>query len=284
MNNPEEQQIALIPRNFIERGTFMGGMFKIRNAIEGTILAIGIAIPVVHLPLSLTIRIIILCMTSLPAAMVALIGIGGESLTAFLMNAVRFLFNRRILYRLDTKPELKGKQRKNPRQKEPKTKKNREKKKKLSPQPMETATHDKEVTYNMPSSSEEGITPDSKVAPTPASKKKERRIYDISTKRGIKKQAREDIRILKFEKKQRKKEQAKALKVAKREKKQRLKAEKQKHKEKLHQDKLAQKEAKRLEKATKKDARSNKKQPDPSPSASSKKKKRKDYVRVQFVR
>ena len=283
MNNPEEQQIALIPRNFIERGTFMGGMFKIRNAIEGAILAIGIAIPVVHLPLSLTIRIIILCMTSLPAAMVALIGIGGESLTAFLMNAVRFLFNRRILYRLDTKPEPKGKQRKNPRQKEPKTKKNREKKEKPSPQPMETATHDEEVPCNMPSSSEEEILPDSKVAPTPASKKKERRLYDISTKRGIKKQAREDIRILKFEKKQRKKEQAKALKVAKREKKQRLKAEKQKHKEKLHQDKLAQKEAKRLEKATKKDARSNKKQPDPSPSVSSKKKKRKDMTLEDYL-
>ena len=283
MNNPEEQQIALIPRNFIERGTFMGGMFKIRNAIEGAILAIGIAIPVVHLPLSLTIRIIILCMTSLPAAMVALIGIGGESLTAFLMNAVRFLFNRRILYRLDTKPEPKGKQRKNPRQKEPKTKKNREKKEKPSPQPMETATHDEEVPCNMPSSSEEEIPPDSKVSPTPASKKKERRLYDISTKRGIKKQAREDIRILKFEKKQRKKEQAKALKVAKREKKQRLKTEKQRHKEKLHQDKLAQKEAKRLEKAAKKEARSNKKQPDPSPSVSSKKKKRKDMTLEDYL-
>lgn len=283
MNNPEEQQIALIPRNFIERGTFMGGMFKIRNAIEGAILAIGIAIPVVHLPLSLTIRIIILCMTSLPAAMVSLIGIGGESLTAFLMNAVRFLFNRRILYRLDTKPEPKGKQRKNPRQKEPKTKKNREKKEKPSPQPMEIATHDEEVPCNMPSSSEEEILPDSKVASTPASKKKERRLYDISTKRGIKKQAREDIRILKLEKKQRKKEQAKALKVAKREKKQRLKTEKQRHKEKLHQDKLAQKEAKRLEKAAKKDARSNKKQPDPSPSASSKKKKRKDMTLEDYL-
>lgn len=283
MNNPEEQQIALIPRNFIERGTFMGGMFKIRNAIEGAILAIGIAIPVVHLPLSLTIRIIILCMTSLPAAMVALIGIGGESLTAFLMNAVRFLFNRRILYRLDTKPEPKGKQRKNPRQKEPKTKKNREKKEKLSPQPMETATHDEEVPCNMPSSSEEEILPDSKVASTPASKKKERRLYDISTKRGIKKQAREDIRILKFEKKLRKKEQAKALKVAKREKKQRLKAEKQKRKEKLHQDKLAQKDARRLEKAAKKEARSNKKQPDPSPSVSSKKKKRKDMTLEDYL-
>ena len=283
MNNPEEQQIALIPRNFIERGTFMGGMFKIRNAIEGAILAIGIAIPVVHLPLSLTIRIIILCMTSLPAAMVALIGIGGESLTAFLMNAIRFLFNRRILYRLDTKPEPKGKQRKNPRQKEPKTKKNREKKEKPSPQPMETATHDEEVPCNMPSSSEEEIPPDSKVSPTPASKKKERRLYDISTKRGIKKQAREDIRILKLEKKQRKKEQAKALKVAKREKKQRLKTEKQRHKEKLHQDKLAQKEAKRLEKAAKKEARSNKKQPDPSPSVSSKKKKRKDMTLEDYL-
>ncbi len=265
MNNPEEQQIALIPRNFIERGTFMGGMFKIRNAIEGAILAIGIAIPVVHLPLSLTIRIIILCMTSLPAAMVALIGIGGESLTAFLMNAVRFLFNRRILYRLDTKPEPKGKQRKNPRQKEPKTKKNREKKEKPSPQPMETATHDEEVPCNMPSSSEEEILPDSKVSPTPASKKKERRLYDISTKRGIKKQAREDIRILKLEKKQR------------------LKTEKQRHKEKLHQDKLAQKEAKRLEKAAKKEARSNKKQPDPSPSVSSKKKKRKDMTLEDYL-
>lgn len=283
MNNPEEQQIALIPRNFIERGTFMGGMFKIRNAIEGAILAIGIAIPVVHLPLSLTIRIIILCMTSLPAAMVALIGIGGESLTAFLMNAVRFLFNRRILYRLDTKPEPKGKQRKNPRQKEPKTKKNREKKEKPSPQPMEIATHDEEVPCNMPSSSEEEILPDSKVSPTPASKKKERRLYDISTKRGIKKQAREDIRILKLEKKQKKKEQAKALKVAKREKKQRLKTEKQRHKEKLHQDKLAQKEARRLEKAAKKEARSNKKQPDPSPSVSSKKKKRKDMTLEDYL-
>lgn len=283
MNNPEEQQIALIPRNFIERGTFMGGMFKIRNAIEGAILAIGIAIPVVHLPLSLTMRIIILCMTSLPAAMVALIGIGGESLTAFLMNAVRFLFNRRILYRLDTKPEPKGKQRKNPRQKEPKAKKNREKKEKPSPQPMEIATHDEEVPCNMPSSSEEEILPDSKVSPTPASKKKERRLYDISTKRGIKKQAREDIRILKLEKKQRKKEQAKALKVAKREKKQRLKTEKQRHKEKLHQDKLAQKEARRLEKAAKKEARSNKKQPDPSPSVSSKKKKRKDMTLEDYL-
>ena len=79
MNNTEEQHPVFIPRNFIEKGTFMGGMFKIRNAIEGGVLAILITIPVINLPLTLTVRIIILCMTALPAAMISLIGIGGES-------------------------------------------------------------------------------------------------------------------------------------------------------------------------------------------------------------
>ena len=69
MNNTEEQHPVFIPRNFIEKGTFMGGMFKIRNAIEGGVLAILITIPVINLPLTLTVRIIILCMTALPAAM-----------------------------------------------------------------------------------------------------------------------------------------------------------------------------------------------------------------------
>ena len=87
----------------------MGGMFKIRNAIEGGILAILITIPVINLPLTLTVRIIILCMTALPAAMISLIGIGGESITAFLMNALRFLKNRRVIYRMDVHPEPKKK-------------------------------------------------------------------------------------------------------------------------------------------------------------------------------
>ena len=107
MNNTEEQHPVFIPRNFIEKGTFMGGMFKIRNAIEGGILAILITIPVINLPLTLTVRIIILCMTALSAAMISLIGIGGESITAFLMNALRFLKNRRVIYRMDVHPEPK---------------------------------------------------------------------------------------------------------------------------------------------------------------------------------
>ena len=48
-------------------------------------------------------------MTALPAAMISLIGIGGESITAFLMNALRFLKNRRVIYRMDVHPEPKKK-------------------------------------------------------------------------------------------------------------------------------------------------------------------------------
>lgn len=48
MNDSEKQTIVFIPRNFIEKGTFMGGMFKIRNAIEGGILAVTQNIVVVN--------------------------------------------------------------------------------------------------------------------------------------------------------------------------------------------------------------------------------------------
>ena len=108
MSNPDEQRTSFIPPNFIEKGKILNGTFDIRNAIEAIIFALLIGVPVVHLPFSLTTRIIILCMTALPAAMVSLIGIGGESITAFLMNALRFLKNRRVVYRSDAMPEPKG--------------------------------------------------------------------------------------------------------------------------------------------------------------------------------
>ena len=74
MTQPEETPVSFIPPNFIEKGKILNGTFDIRNAIESIVLSLAIGIPVFHLPLSLTARIIILCMTALPAAMVALIG------------------------------------------------------------------------------------------------------------------------------------------------------------------------------------------------------------------
>ena len=118
MSNPDEQRTSFIPPNFIEKGKILNGTFDIRNAIEAIIFALLIGVTVVHLPFSLTTRIIILCMTALPAAMVSLIGIGGESITAFLLNALRFLKHRRVIYRPDAIPQPKRK-----RQKKPGTKK-----------------------------------------------------------------------------------------------------------------------------------------------------------------
>ena len=111
MSSPDDQRTSFIPPNFIEKGKILNGTFDIRNAIEAILFALLIGVPVVHLPLSLTTRIIILCMTALPVAMLSLIGIGGESITAFLMNALRFVKNRRVVYRLDVMPDPKKKRR-----------------------------------------------------------------------------------------------------------------------------------------------------------------------------
>ena len=185
----EEQQpnVHFLPPNFIERWKLFGGTLDIRNALEAGILLLGIGIPVFHIPATLTMRIIIFCLSALPAALVALIGIAGESLTAFLFNALRFLVSRRKIYREDSLPEKK--RRFSSRAKEPKTKKPREKKEKqkaaLPPAPEVKKKPEPEVTF------------------------------DRSTPRGIRKQAKADIRRLKREKKAAKKQQKLQQKAAK---------------------------------------------------------------------
>ena len=74
MSEQENQKPTLIPPNFIEKGKIFGGMFDIRNAIEGGVIAALITYPVLQLPFSVTVRIIILCMTALPLFMISLIG------------------------------------------------------------------------------------------------------------------------------------------------------------------------------------------------------------------
>ena len=93
----EEHDTYIIPPNFMETGTLFGGTMKIRNALEALVLTLLIGIPVFHLPFRLTINIIIACLTVLPAAMFALIGIDGDSLGSFILNYFRFLKNRRLL-------------------------------------------------------------------------------------------------------------------------------------------------------------------------------------------
>ena len=97
-------------------------------------------------------------------------------------------------------------------------------------------------------------------------KKKERRQFDTSTKRGIRKQAREDIRILKYESRQLKKEQTAARKSAKRQ----AKLEKQQIKQQLSEER-------------KKERTANKASNQPPASGKSKKKKRKEITLEDYL-
>lgn len=94
-DNPD---VYIIPANFMEAGTFFGGLLKIRNTIEACILAAAIIFPVMNTSLSLQSKIIILCLTALPVFILGVIGVGGESLSSAALNLVKFLLNRRILH------------------------------------------------------------------------------------------------------------------------------------------------------------------------------------------
>ena len=93
----EENDIYIIPPNFIDTGTVFGGTIKLRNAAEALVLSLLIGFPVFHIPATLTTRIIVACLTVLPAALFAVIGINGESLSSFAINFFVYLKNRRIV-------------------------------------------------------------------------------------------------------------------------------------------------------------------------------------------
>ena len=98
MEKQPERDTYIIPPNFIDTGTFFGGMFKARNVIEAGVLAAATGLPVLlRLPFSLTARIVILCLTALPLSLLALIGIEGESLTSFLRLLLQYGRNRRVV-------------------------------------------------------------------------------------------------------------------------------------------------------------------------------------------
>ena len=103
----EEPDIYYVPPNFLNSGRLFGGMVRVRNAIEACVLVLLTGLPIVKLPVSLTARIILLCLLPLPLGIFAIIGFEGDSLSEFAINWLKWLFHRRILYRSDvtTRPD-----------------------------------------------------------------------------------------------------------------------------------------------------------------------------------
>lgn len=92
-----EMNVFYVPPNFIEGGTLFGGALKLRNVLEAGVLCLTVGLPVLRLPVSLTVKIIILCLTALPLGIAAVIGVFGESLSSFALNFCRFFRSRRIV-------------------------------------------------------------------------------------------------------------------------------------------------------------------------------------------
>ena len=79
MSKPnEERDIYYIPPNFLASGRLFGGMIRARNAIEACVLVLMTGIPIIKLPMSLTVRIIILCLLPLPLGIFGIIGFEGD--------------------------------------------------------------------------------------------------------------------------------------------------------------------------------------------------------------
>lgn len=99
----ESFDVFAVPRNFGEDGMTFNGISR-RNLVEGGIFAFLSGYPIaMHLPVALSVRIVLLCFISLPLFFFGMIGIGGESVTQFVATWCRWLFHRRILrYYIDT--------------------------------------------------------------------------------------------------------------------------------------------------------------------------------------
>ncbi len=93
----EERDVCLIPQNFVDTGTILGGTVKLRNAVEAAVLAVGSAVPLFYLPLAFNIRLMIVIAVSVPLGVFGVVGIGGDSLTQFVAHWFRFMKRRRIV-------------------------------------------------------------------------------------------------------------------------------------------------------------------------------------------
>ena len=123
MEEKEYSNVYAIPANYTDSGKLFGGMVETRNAVEAVFLVILVGYPeLMWIPMSTTIRIVVMTVTLIPLGVAALMGIDGDSLLQYLGHILSFwklrrvLHFRRIGYQYDPKhlkkPGRKGKKKK----------------------------------------------------------------------------------------------------------------------------------------------------------------------------
>ena len=99
MEEKEYSNVYAIPANYTDSGKLLGGMVEMRNAVEAVALVGLVGYPeLMWLPLSATIKIVVMTVTLLPLGVVAVMGIDGDSLLQYLGHIIAFCANRRKLH------------------------------------------------------------------------------------------------------------------------------------------------------------------------------------------
>lgn len=99
MDDKEFNNVYSIPANYTDSGKLFGGMLETRNTVEAVILVVLIGYPeLMWISMPTMGKVIMLVTTLLPMGVVALMGIGGDSLFQFLGHMIRFWLGRRKLH------------------------------------------------------------------------------------------------------------------------------------------------------------------------------------------
>ncbi len=99
MDQKERNYYYAIPANYTDSGRLFGGMLAVRNAIEALIITVILGyIELALIPMPTIVRVVVMVLTIMPSAVMAIMGIDGESLTQYLGHILRYLKNKRKLH------------------------------------------------------------------------------------------------------------------------------------------------------------------------------------------
>lgn len=99
MEEREYNNIYAIPANYTDSGKIFGGMLELRNTIEAALVLILVGYPELMLiPMSGIIRIVVMTISLIPLAVIALMGIDGDSLFQYVGHMLRYFVCRRNLH------------------------------------------------------------------------------------------------------------------------------------------------------------------------------------------
>lgn len=81
MEDREYSNVYAIPANYTDSGKLFGGMVDTRNAVEAVLLLAAVGAPELFwIPMSGTIRVVVMTVTLIPLGVVAVMGVDGGSL------------------------------------------------------------------------------------------------------------------------------------------------------------------------------------------------------------